>query len=44
MFFCGLENFALIYNLIKQYGDFVRVWLGPELNVVVCDPIDVEVR
>lgn len=29
--------------MIKQYGDFVRVWLGPELNIVVSDPKDVEV-
>lgn len=44
MHFLSTENFNLIVDLIKQYGDFVRVWLGPELNVVVSDPKDVEVR
>lgn len=37
------DNFALIIKLVKQYGDFIRVWLGPELNIVVSDPKDVEV-
>lgn len=38
------ENFDQIYRLVKDYGSFVRVWLGPELNVVVTDPNDAEVR
>lgn len=38
------ENFDLIIKLIKEYGDFVRVWLGPELNIVISDPKDVEVN
>lgn len=42
-FFFKTENFDLICNLIKQYGDFIRVWIGPELNIVVRDPKDVEV-
>lgn len=29
---------------MKDYGEFVRVWLGPELNVVISDPKDVEVN
>lgn len=37
------ENFDLICKLIKQYGDFIRVWIGPKLNIVVRDPKDVEV-
>lgn len=37
------ENFDLICRLVKEYGEFVRVWLGPELNVVISDPKDVEV-
>lgn len=37
------ENFDVIVKLIKQYGYFVRIWIGPELNVVVSDPKDVEV-
>lgn len=41
--FFNIENFDLIVKLIKQYGDFIRVWFGPELNVVVRDPKDVEV-
>lgn len=43
-FFCEIENFALICKLIKEYGEFVRIWLGPELNVIVSDPKDVEVN
>lgn len=38
------ENFDQIFRLVKDYGSFVRIWLGPELNVVVTDPNDVEVR
>lgn len=38
-----IENFDLICRLVKEYGAFFRVWLGPELNVVVSDPKDVEV-
>lgn len=37
------ENFDLINRLIKKYSCFARIWLGPELNVVVTDPNDVEV-
>lgn len=43
LIYFGTENFDLIINLVKQYGDFVRVWLGPELNIVISDPKDVEV-
>lgn len=41
--FLRTENFDLIIGLVKQYGDFFRVWLGPELNILVSDPKDVEV-
>lgn len=43
-FGCEIENFTVICNLIKKYGEFVRIWLGPELNVIVSDPKDVEVN
>lgn len=39
-----LENFAIFLELLKEYGDFWRLWTGPELNVVVQDPNDVEVE
>lgn len=39
----GTENFELINQLVKQYGVFFRAWLGPELNVLLSDPKDVEV-
>lgn len=41
--FFRTENFDLIIGLVKQYGDFFRVWLGPELNIIVSNPKDVEV-
>lgn len=41
--FLRTENFDLIIGLVKQYGDFFRVWLGPELNIIVSNPKDVEV-
>lgn len=37
------ENFAVINKLIEHYGDFFRVWIGPELNILISDPKDVEV-
>lgn len=33
----------MIYDLIRDYGEFVRIWLGPELNIIVSKPEDVEV-
>lgn len=46
IFFCSceIENFALICNLVKDYGEIVRIWLGPELNVIISDSKDVEVN
>lgn len=41
--FIEIENFKIINQLIKQYGAFFRAWLGPELNVVLSDPNDIEV-
>lgn len=38
-----LENFAIVLELLKEYGDFWRLWTGPELNIIVQDPNDVEV-
>lgn len=37
-----LENFALGSQLTKEYGEFYRVWIGPELNIVLSDPKDAE--
>lgn len=39
-----VENFDVICRLVNEFGCFFRVWLGPELNVVISDPKDVEVR
>lgn len=38
------ENFDTICNLVKRYGEFLRIWIGPQLNVLVSDPNDVEVN
>lgn len=38
-----VENFAIVLELLKEYGDFWRLWTGPELNIIVQDPNDVEV-
>lgn len=39
-----LENFTVVMGLLKEYGDFWRLWTGPELNFIVQDPNDVEVK
>lgn len=39
-----LENFVTVLGLLKEYGDFWRLWTGPELNLIVQDPNDVEVN
>lgn len=42
--FCEIENFAVLCKLVNEYGEFVRVWLGPQLNILISDPKDVEVN
>lgn len=38
------EKFDIINKLIKQYGEFLRIWIGPiSLNVLVSNPKDLEV-
>lgn len=33
----------LLFDLKKEYGTFVKAWIGPELSCFVTDPKDVEV-
>lgn len=37
------ENFGTLNRIVKQYGKYARVWIGPELNILLTDPKDVEV-
>lgn len=37
------ENFNVIRNLVTDYGDVLRIWIGPDLNVFLSNPKDVEV-
>lgn len=41
--FFVLENFATICKLVSDYGDIFRVWIGPDLNIFLSNPKDVEV-
>lgn len=43
IFFVRAGNFETIVNIVKQYGEFIRVWLGPELMILVTGREDVEV-
>lgn len=38
------ENFEFCLTMLIKYQPFWRVWLGPELNIIVSDPNDIEVR
>lgn len=40
----SVEIFDKIIKILHEYGDFFRIWLGPELNVIISDPKDIEVR
>lgn len=37
------EIFNIVVKVLHDYGDFFRIWLGPELNVIISDPKDIEV-
>lgn len=43
LLFIYTENFGTLNNIVKQYGKCARVWIGPELNILISDPKDVEV-
>lgn len=38
------EIFNVILKILKDNGEFFRIWLGTELNVVIRNPKDIEVR
>lgn len=42
-FIVGPELFQVVLKLLDKYGNYFRIWLGPELNVVISDPKDLEV-
>lgn len=37
------ENFNTVCRLVRDYGDLIRVWVGPDLNILMSNPKDVEV-
>uniref|UniRef100_A0A182MM45 Cytochrome P450 n=1 Tax=Anopheles culicifacies TaxID=139723 RepID=A0A182MM45_9DIPT len=37
------EFLRIVTDLLKEYGDCIRVWLGTQLSIVVLDPKDIEV-
>lgn len=37
------DIFDKVVKILHEYGDYFRIWLGPELNVVISDPKDIEV-
>lgn len=37
------EQYILTFEeIVKKYGNIIRVWLGPELNLLVSDPSFIE--
>ncbi|XP_049879494.1 cytochrome P450 4C1-like [Pectinophora gossypiella] len=43
-FMCRPEEFIqVIRDLMRDYGDVLRFWLGPDLNVVVSNPDDLKI-
>uniref|UniRef100_A0A0K8TV51 Cytochrome p450 n=1 Tax=Epiphyas postvittana TaxID=65032 RepID=A0A0K8TV51_EPIPO len=36
------EQLKLIGDLTKQYGEYMRFWLGPDLNIIVQNPEDIK--
>lgn len=40
----SVEILNKVIKILNEYGDYFRVWLGPELNVIISDPKDIEVR
>ncbi|XP_047522696.1 cytochrome P450 4C1-like [Pieris napi] len=42
-FMCRSEDLTtIIKDIIQEYGDVLRFWLGPDLNIVVSNPEDVK--
>ncbi|XP_059051021.1 cytochrome P450 4C1-like [Achroia grisella] len=37
------ELITVIKDLMREYGDVMRFWLGPDLNVVVSDPDSIKI-
>lgn len=40
---CPTEFYTILIRLIKEYGGLFRLWIGPNLTIVVSDSKDVEV-
>lgn len=38
-----LENFEVLCQIVRDYGDFTKIWIGPDLNILMSNPKDVEV-
>ncbi|XP_047999130.1 LOW QUALITY PROTEIN: cytochrome P450 4g15-like [Leguminivora glycinivorella] len=36
------EQLKLLADMLSKYGEYVRFWLGPELNIVVSNPEDIK--
>ncbi|XP_063388699.1 cytochrome P450 4g15-like [Cydia fagiglandana] len=36
------EQLKLVADIITKYGEYVRFWLGPELNIIVANPEDIK--
>lgn len=34
----------ILYDYIKNYGKFIRIWLGNQLVIIMIDPVDVDVN
>lgn len=37
------DIFDTVVKILHDYGEYFRIWLGPELNVIISDPKDLEV-
>ncbi|XP_031638529.1 cytochrome P450 4d1-like [Contarinia nasturtii] len=37
------EIFGIFLKILKAHGEYFRIWFGPELNVVISNPKDIEI-
>lgn len=37
------DIFRIVLQMLNQYGDYFRIWIGPELSIAIADPKDIEV-
>ncbi|CAD0204273.1 unnamed protein product [Chrysodeixis includens] len=43
LFMCQPEQFVkVLRDLTTEYGDVFKIWLGPDLNIIVSDPDDLK--